>query len=360
MNRIWSIGVLWLTVSSVYGEEPSPTVPKSPILNPREMSYLANPVQLTTGGSNAECYWRPDGKGFIFQSTRGSFTADQIYTMAADGKSQQLVSTGTGRTTCGYYFPDGQRILYASTHAFSSEVPPRPDRSRGYVWPCYSSYEIFVAQSDGTSLRQLTKNHYYDAEATVCWSTGKVVFTSDRDGDYELYTMDLDGSNLRQITDTLGYDGGAFFSSDGSKIVWRASRPKTPAELQEYRSLLKEHLVKPMQVEVFVANADGSEVMQLTDNGAANFAPYFFPDGKYIIFSSNMHNPESRSPDFDLYMMKADGSNIGRLTFDPAFDAFPMFSPNGKKLVWVSGRGVESRYEFNVFVADWKGNIVGK
>ena len=217
-----------------------------------------------------------------------------------------------------------------------------------------------MAQSDGTSLRQLTKNQYYDAEATVCWSTGKVVFTSDRNGDYELYTMDLDGSNLRQITDTLGYDGGAFFSSDGSKIVWRASRPKTPVEVQEYRSLLKEHLVKPMQVEVFVANADGSEVRQLTDNGAANFAPYFFPDGKHVIFSSNMHNPESRSPDFDLYMMKTDGSNIGRLTFDPAFDAFPMFSPNGKKLVWVSGRGAESRYEFNVFVADWKGNAVGK
>ena len=324
------------------------------LLAPGEQTHLADVRQLTSGGSNAECYWRPDAKGFIFQSTRAPYQADQIFTMDADGKNQRLVSTGTGRTTCGYFLPGSKQILYSSTHGASHEAPPRPDRSKGYVWPCYPTYEIYMAEADGSRLRQVTDNNAYDAEATVCWQTGKIVFTSDRDGDFELYTMDPDGTNVRRITNTLGYDGGAFFSDDGTKIVWRASRPKSPEEVREYRALLAEHLVRPMQVELFVADADGSNVQQLTDNGAANFGPYFFPDGKRVIFASNLHNPDARRPDFDLYAINVDGTELERLTFDPAFDAFPIFSPDGKKLVWISGRNATKPYEFNVFVADWK------
>ncbi|MFW6125452.1 MAG: TolB family protein, partial [Pirellulales bacterium] len=212
----------------------APTVrgaaPARSLLLPEEQKHLSGARQLTFGGSNAECYWRPDGQAFIFQSTRDPFRADQIFTMDADGGDQRLVSTGEGRTTCAYYFADGQRMLYSSTHAFSPDVPPEPDRSRGYVWPCYPTYEVFTARADGSDLQRLTENTAYDAEATICWKTGKIVFTSDRDGDLELYTMDGDGSNVRRITNTLGYDGGAFFSADGTKIVWRASRPKTEAE----------------------------------------------------------------------------------------------------------------------------------
>lgn len=322
--------------------------------SPLQETHLANLRQLTSGGSNAECYWRPDGKGFIFQATRQPYEADQIYTMDADGEHQRLVSTGAGRTTCGYFLPGSKQILFSSTHGASPDVPPHPDRSKGYVWPCYPTYEIYTAGADGSDLKPLTDNDAYDAEATVCWRTGKIIFTSDRDGDFELYTMDLDGSNVRQITDTLGYDGGAFFSEDGSKIVWRASRPKSPDEVREYRELLAEHLVRPMQVELFVADADGGNVRQLTDNGAANFGPYFFPDAGRIIFASNLHNPDARRPDFDLYAIHVDGSGLERLTFDPAFDAFPMFSPDGNKLVWISGRNATQPYEFNVFVAEWK------
>ena len=323
------------------------------VLDERERPHLTNVRQLTRGGSNAECYWRPDGQGFIFQSTREPFAADQIFTMRADGAEQTLVSTGKGRTTCAYFFPDATRILFSSTHVFSDDVPPRPDRSRGYVWPCHDTYEIFTAMPDGGDLRRLTDNRAYDAEATICWKTGRIVFTSDRDGDLELYTMNLDGSDLRRVTNELGYDGGAFFSADGKRIVWRASRPKTEEEVRDYKELLAEHLVRPLHVEIWTADADGTGAQPLTSNGAANFAPYFFPDGKRIVFASNLHNPEAKSPDFDLYAMNADGSDLQRITYSAAFDAFPMFSPDGRQLVWISGRGAASRYEFNVFLADW-------
>lgn len=340
--------VLDLAASATLAEE------QGTLLDAKERAHLSAVRQLTAGGSNAECYWGPDGTRFIFQATREPYTADQIYTMRADGGEQRMVSTGRGRTTCAYFLPGGERILYASTHAFAPDVPPRPDRSKGYVWPCYPSYEIFTARADGSELKRLSDNRAYDAEATVCWKTGKVVFTSDRDGDLELYTMDADGSNVRRITHTLGYDGGAFFSADGSKIVWRASRPQTEQEIGDYKALLAEHLVRPTQVEIFVADADGSNVRQLTDNGAANFAPFFFPDAKRVIFASNVHNPDARRPDFDLYTINVDGSGLERVTFDPAFDAFPMFSPDGRKLVWVSSRNATGPHEFNVFVGDWK------
>jgi Tol biopolymer transport system component len=307
--------------------------------------------QLTSGGENAEAYWSPDGKQLVFQSTRPPLKADQIFIMNADGSDQRMVSTGKGRTTCAYFFKDGKRILYASTHLAGDEPPPPPDFSLGYVWGVFPSYDLFTVNTDGTDLKRLTDTPGYDAEATVSPDGRKIVFTSTRDGDLDLYTMDVDGRNLRRVTKEVGYDGGAFFSPDSKLICYRAHHPQTDPERQEYRDLLSRHMVRPSKMELWVMNADGSNKRQVTRNGAANFCPYFTPDGKRLIFASNLENPRGRN--FDLYLINLDGTGLAKVTTDPTFDGFPMFSPDGKKLVWASNRNAKARGETNLFVADW-------
>jgi len=325
--------------------------------DPREV-HLKNVRQLTFGGQNAEAYWSFDGKRLIFQSTRGDLRADQIFTMNADGSDVRMVSTGRGRCTCAYFLPGDKEILYASTHGHSADLPPEPDRSQGYVWPIYPSYTIYRASADGTNLRPLYPKEVgpgletgYNAEATISPDGKKIIFTSTRGGDLDLYTMDLDGTNVRQITHKLGYDGGAFFSPDSRKIVWRANYPQTEEEKADYTRLLRQHLVRPTRMEIWVANADGSDARQITRNGAANFAPFFTPDGKKIIFASNMDDPQRRK--FELYLVGVDGEGLERVTYGDQFDAFPMFSPDGKRLVWASNRSGKVPRETNIFVADW-------
>jgi TolB protein len=311
---------------------------------------LTNLRRLTHGGQNAEAYFSADGSRLIFQAALpGGEPCDQIFVMNVDGTGLQRVSSGTGRTTCGYFYPSGERVLFSSTHHRSAECPPPPDRTRGYVWPLHP-YDIFVANPDGTGLRQLTDHPGYDAEATISPDGSRIVFTSDRDGDLELYVMDADGGNVRRLTHDAGYDGGAFFSPDGSRIVYRAHHPTDPAELADYRALLRERLIRPGQVEIWVMDADGSNKRQVTRNGAANFAPFFHPNGRQIIFSSNLDNPGGR--DFDLYLIDVDGTGLERVTHAPGFDGFPMFSPDGRTLVWGSHRGGDRR-ESDLFLADW-------
>lgn len=312
--------------------------------------HLSNIKQLTFGGENAEAYFSDDGRHLIFQSTRDGRECDQIYTMSIDGSNVKMVSTGDGRTTCSYYFPKNRRILYSSTHLGGKACPQRPDFSQGYVWAVYPSFDIFTARPDGSDLKQLTNAPGYDAETTIS-KNGKLVFTSMRAGDLDIYTMDANGKNVRRLTNELGYDGGPFWSYDGKQIVYRAYHPQSEKEKADYSSLLKQNLIRPTTLEIWVMNADGSHKRQVTQNGKANFAPYFFPDGKRIIFASNMDDPKGRN--FDLYMINLDGSGLQRITYNDTFDGFPMFSPDGKKLVFASNRNAKTRGDTNVFIADW-------
>jgi Tol biopolymer transport system component len=264
----------------------------------------------------------------------------------------KMVSNGQGRTTCGYFFPAGDRILYASTFRGSPECPPPPDYSRGYVWAIYNSYAIYSSRPDGGDLRAISNAPGYNAEATISRDGRRVAFTSTRNGDLDIYVMDADGSNVRQLTNELGYDGGPFWSYDGTKIVYRAEHPQTPEQIQDYKDLLARGLVRPGILELRVMNADGTGKRQLTSNGAANFAPYWLPDGRRIIFSSNVDNATDPSG-FDLYLIREDGTGLERVTTYPGFDSFPMFSSDGKRLVWASNRNGSVPGETNIFIADW-------
>jgi TolB protein len=313
--------------------------------------HLRNIKQLSFGGENAEAYFSADDKQLIFQSTRDGRECDQIYTMNVDGSNVKLISTGDGRTTCSYFFPKGNRILYSSTHLGAKQCPPRPDFSKGYVWAVYPSFDIFTARPDGSDLKRLTDTDGYDAESTITRNGKRIVFTSTRHGDLDIYAMDADGRNVKRLTTELGYDGGPFWSYDGKQIVYRAYHPQTEKDKADYLALLKNNLIRPTTLEIWVMNADGSNKRQVTHNGKANFGPYFFPDGKRIIFASNMNDPKGRN--FDLYMINVDGTGLEQITFNETFDGFPMFSRDGKKLVFASNRFGKSQGDTNVFIADW-------
>jgi TolB protein len=310
---------------------------------------LRNVRQLTFGGENAEAYFSHDGRQIIFQSSREGLPCDQIFTMNLDGSEQRRVSTGRGRTTCGFFLPGGEEIVYASTHEISPECPPRPDMSRGYVWPIHN-YDIYRAKADGTGLTNLTKSEGYDAEPTVA-PDGTIVFTSTRDGDMEIYSMNADGSGVKRITSRPGPDGGPFFSHDGQMIAWRGRQMEPGPAFDEYRSLLKQALWRPGALEIFVMNRDGSGQRQVTNLGGANFAPSWHPDRKRLIFSSNMADPKGR--EFEIYLINIDGTGLERVTYNALFDGFPMFSPDGRHLVFASNRQGKVEGETNVFIAEW-------
>ena len=324
--------------------------------------HLANIRQLTYGGDNAEAYFSPNGKYLSCQITnpKKNIPCDQIYKIDIKKAAKDtayfppLISTGDGRTTCSYFMPDGKSILYASTHKANKACPPppAPREDHKYLWAIYPEFDIYVADLKGNIIRQLTDLSGYDAEATVSPKGDKIVFTSTRSGDLELYTMNIDGTNVKQITDELGYDGGAFFSPDGTKLVYRASRPESPEEEKEYKDLLAQGLVAPTNMEIYVCNVDGSDKQQITHLGKANWAPFFHPSGKKVVFSSN--HASTKGYDFQLYSMNLDGTGLEVLTTESKFNAFPMFSPNGKQLVWSSNRKNHGTRDTNVFIADWK------
>lgn len=331
---------------------------KDTLIYPEE-KHFKNIRQVTFGGDNAEAYWSFDDSKLIFQSNNKNWgvNCDQMFLMNADetfnDKQPPMVSTGKGRTTCSYFLPDGNHIVYGSTHLKGENCPEVPLKKEGkYVWPVYDSFDIFVADLEGNITAQLTNEPGYDAEATVSPKGDKIVFTSMRSGDLELYTMDLDGKNVKQITNELGYDGGAFFSPDGSKLIFRASRPKTEAAIKEYKDLLAQGLVQPTEMELFICNADGTNLRQLTHLGNANWAPFFHPSGKKILFSSNFE--AERGFPFNLYLIDIDGKNLERVTHGETFDAFPVFSNDGKKLAFSSNRNNGGGHDTNLFIAEWQ------
>ena len=321
--------------------------------------HFSNVQQLTTGGSNAEAYFSYDGKWLVFQRTNPNegIACDQIFvgkipTLPGEKFTYRMISSGKGRTTCGFFTKDGQHIVYASTHLAAEDCPPVPDKKKRYIWPVYAGYDIFMADLTGKIVKQLTSSPGYDAEATLSPNGDHMIFTSVRDGDLDLYTMDMRTFKVKRITRELGYDGGAWFSPDGKEIIWRASRPKTPEEIADYKNLLKQGLVAPTNMEVWMANSDGAHARQITRYGKANWAPNFIPGSHRIIFCSN-HEYERGFP-FNMYTINPDGSGLEKISHDKGFDAFPMFSPDGKKIVFSSNRNSIDGKEINVFIADWK------
>jgi TolB protein len=329
------------------------------LVYPEEI-HFKNLRQLTFGGDNAEAYFSFDGKYIIFQKTnpKEGIPCDQIYiakvpTSPDEAFTPKPVSTGRGRTTCGYFMKDGKHVVYASTHLGRAECPPVPDRSKygnRYIWPLYETMDIFMADTSGKIVKQLTKTPGYDAEATISPDGKKMVFTSVRDGDLELYVMDLKTYEVTRITNETGYDGGAWFSPDSKKLIWRASRPETPEEIKEYKDLLAEGLVAPTKMEVYTADANGKNIKKETALGNANWAPNYLPDGKRIIFASN-HEYKRGFP-FNMYILNP-GGQMEKISRDQGFDAFPMFSYDGKKIIFCSNRNNGGTRDTNIFLADW-------
>lgn len=338
---------------------PAKTQFNDTLLLPGE-KHFANMQQLTFGGDNAEAYFSFDGRYIVFQKTylKEGIECDQIFVgkVPAPGEKFEYkrISNGKGRTTCAAFLKDGKHVVYASTHHANEKCPPTPDRAKygnKYIWPLYSSYDIFVADLDGKVVRQLTNSKGYDAEATISPDGKQMIYTSTKDGDIDLYIMNLKTGKEKRITTALGYDGGAWFSPDGKKIIWRASRPKTETEIKEYKDLLAENLVAPTNMEVFTANADGTNMKQVTSFGNANWAPAFMPDNKRIIFASN-HQSKRGFP-FNLFTINEDGSNLQKISAEKSFDAFPMFSTDGKKIIFCSNRNNGGTRDTNIFIADW-------
>ncbi|BAH37212.1 hypothetical protein GAU_0170 [Gemmatimonas aurantiaca T-27] len=313
-------------------------------------AHLTNIRQITNGGENAEAYFSQDGQWLTFQSTRDGRACDQQYVMRVDGTGLTKVSVG-GKTTCGWFLPGGNKLFFASTHAADSACPPRPDPSKGYVWGI-DKYDIYTADRDGQNLTRLTNYGVYTAEGVLSPDGKRIVFTSLKDGDLDIYTMNVDGTDVKRLTTTPGYDGGPWWSPDGTKIVYRAWHYDNDTDLKAYQELLKQNMIRPNKMELFVMNADGSDQRQITKLGGANFGPSWTPDGQRVIFSSNHKNPRSRN--FDLYIVGLDGNNLEQVTTNGEFDGFPMFSPDGTKLIWASNRGAAKEGDTNLFIAEWK------
>jgi tricorn protease-like protein len=334
------------------------------MLHPEE-THLKNIRQLTFGNfkdnpaidaaNYAEAYWAPDGKSLILQAAVNEYPCDQVFRLDLLTGELKLVSTGAGRVTCAFYTEDMQHFIYSSTHLNGGpECPPSPDFSKGYVWPVYEDYDIYLADiNTGEISANLTNNPGYDAEGTIDWNTGWLYYASKQHDDIDVYRYNIDSGARERLTDAYGYDGGPFINYDGTKIVYRRSMFKDETEENDYRALLAENLIRPGVLELWVMDSDGRNKRQLTDDGAANFAPFLHPDNDTVLYCSNRHEANSRN--FDLYMLKLSRPEMEpqRITFDEEFDGFPMFSPDGKYLVWCANRNGAVTGETNVFIAEW-------
>ncbi|MBW9261536.1 MAG: hypothetical protein K1564_08200 [Candidatus Thiodiazotropha sp. (ex. Lucinisca nassula)] len=331
---------------------------QAPALKKSDDRHMSNLTQLTFKGDNGEAYFSFDGQQLIYQSNRGGFECDKIWTMNIDGSNKTMVSPGHGAHTCAFFQPGEQQIVFASTSHLQGSCPKKPDLPSHirYAWPLHP-YDIYRANADGSGLTPLTDNPKYDAEPIVSADGKSIVFGSQREGDFDIYRMDVDGSNVQRLTDTEGYDGGPWFSPDSTKVVWRAWHPTTAAEKAQWQENMKQDYIQSTPLDIWVMNADGSNKIRLTDNGATNWAPSWHPDGKRIVFSSNMDDwrddYKTYGHNFELYLINSDGSGLERITYNKIFDSFPMFSPNGKKIVFGSNRNPDKPRATDIFIADW-------
>jgi Tol biopolymer transport system component len=268
-----------------------------------------------------------------------------------------MVSPDKGANTCSYFLPGGEKIVYSSTSALPGDCPERIKiPGQNYVWPLWP-YDIYIADSDGKNAKALTDNPEYDAEPVVNAAGTRIVFGSKRGGDFDVYTMNMDGSDVKRLTTEYGYDGGPWWSPDGSMIAWRAYYPSTEAEKASWKDSMDKNYIVPVPLDLWVMKSDGTEKRRIVSNGAVNWAPSWHPDGKRLVFSSNMDDwKESQKRfghNFELYMVDIDGKNLKRLTYNDNFDSFPMFSPDGRKLVFGSNRTKERPRQTDIFLADW-------
>ncbi len=327
-------------------------------LQPSKDLNMTNLTQLTFEGDNGEAYFSADGQQLIFQSNRGSYDCDKIWTMNIDGSNKTMVSPNHGAHTCSFFYPGEEEIVFASTSHTPGACPPKPEWPEHirYAWPLYP-YSIFKANVDGSNLQRLTDNPQYDAEPIISADGQKIVFGSQREGDFDIYIMNADGTEVKRLTDSVGYDGGPWFSPDASQIAWRAWHPQTEKEKQQWRENMAKDYIQSTPLDIWVMNSDGSDKRRLTDNGATNWAPSWHPDGKRIIFSSNMDDwrddYKTYGHNFELYLINSDGSGLQRLTYNKIFDSFPMFSPDGSKLAFGSNRNAAKPRATDIFIVDW-------
>ncbi len=301
----------------------------------QESAYLKNVKQLTHDFVRAgEGYFSPDARRIIFQAEeKGDNPFYQIFVMDLETLKHRRVSPGVGRTTCAYFHPGGNKIIFASSHTDpeakkhqAAEFQQREEDAkagvrRRYKWDFDPFMEIYEANPDGSDLKPLTHAKGYDAEGSYSPDGKQIVFCSQRDGDLQLWIMNADGSAARKLTDAPGcYNGGPFFSPDGKRVIFRADRKK------------KDYL------QIYVINSDGTHERQLTDIEGVNWGPYWHPDGKHVIYSGADHSDPNARPNYDLWLLNVETGKKTRITFAPGADVLPAFSPDGKKLMWTSTR----------------------
>jgi len=320
----------------------------------RKMS-IENVKQLSFQGDNGEAYFNSDDSKVIFQSKRNNNNCDKLYIVDINGNNLTEFVANDGAFTCAYFSLDDRYIFFSSTMHLGSECPEiyKDPNPRKYIWPL-RDYEIF--RYDNGAVKQLTNYSGYNAETTTHPFEEKVIFTSLRDGDINLFEMDYNGENVKQITSEYGYDGGAFYSPNGENIVWRAWYPTSDEEISMWKNNLAKKFIESVPLDIYVAKNDGSEKQRLTSNGATNWAPSWHPDGKHIVFSSNMddwrEDYNAYGSNFELYMINIATKTLTRLTNNDTFDSFSVFSKNGKKIVFSSNRDAENPRNTNIFIAD--------
>ncbi len=353
MYRILALSLLIIFIAACSQQ----SVTDMPETHSTDGPRLGTVTQMTFVGDNGEAYWSPDGKQIIFQSKRDGHGCDKIYIMNADGSNLHMVGPELGACTCSYFSADMSRIIFASTHTVVDSCPPRPRPQAGkYIWPLFP-YDIFTARPDGSDLVKIRENPGYDAEPTVHFTTGRVIFSSAVDGDLELHSMNIDGSDVKRLTHRLGYDGGPYFSPDGRKIVWRAWYPTTREDSLRWLENMEQSIVEAVPLDIYVMSIDGSNRIRLTDNGATNWAPSWHPDGQRVVFSSNIDDwqdeHQAYGHNFEIYIINIDGTGLQRITSNETFDSFPMFNPAGTKLAFASNRDAENPRATHIYVADW-------